>query len=113
MKVPVTNNKAAPIYVGAYMIPAGETRHFEEEDVPPHLRPQPVVQPVVEEPKDPLALLAARPVKEIQAALPELKLEELERLGELEQLKGEAGRKTLLSAIAEELLKRAESGAQR
>ena len=48
-KVSVPNNTAMPIYVGSIMIPAGETRVFNEDEVPAHLRP-PAEAPVIETP---------------------------------------------------------------
>lgn len=107
MKIPVSNNTAMPIYVGAAMIPAGETRHFEEQDVPHHLRPVQEAAPV-DEPVDPLVTLLESNVGDVVAALPELSRADVERLGELEQA-GQA-RKGVLSGIAENLLARAEAG---
>jgi hypothetical protein len=111
-RVPVTNNTAMPIYVGVNMIPGGETRHFEESDVPEHLRPAPAPEPAPTLPPDPLVELAGKGVKEIVEAIPSLSTADLERVGELEQAKGEGARKTLLSAMVEALLKRAEADSQ-
>lgn len=50
-RVMVHNNTNCPIYVGASMIPAGESRDFPEDQVPEHLRPQETVvasEPAVE-----------------------------------------------------------------
>ncbi|MBU1692289.1 MAG: hypothetical protein KJ958_05480 [Gammaproteobacteria bacterium] len=104
-KIPVTNNTAMPIYVGSSMVPAGETRHFDIDHVPLHLRP---VAAEVEAPfaldNNALVALIGESVKNIIEAFPTLTLEELEQIGEIEQL-GQ-NRKTLLSAIATEILKR-------
>lgn len=107
MKIPVHNPTAMPIYVGAAMIPPGETRHFDEQDVPLHLRPAPVEAAPVAAPADPLAELLKGNVASVVAALADLPLADLERLGELERA-GQA-RKGVLSAVAEELLVRAEA----
>ena len=107
MKIPVSNTSAMPIYVGAAMIPPGETRHFDEQDVPHHLRPAPVAEAAPQAPADPLAELLKGNVAAVVAALPDLTDADVERLGELEQA-GQA-RKGVLSAVAEELLVRAEA----
>lgn len=108
-KVAVTNTNAMPIYVGAQMIPAGETRHFDVDQVPEHLRPAPEEAEPVAEPIDPMQALSEGKVSDITAALPALSDADLEHLGELEQTKGDAARKTLLAAIADETIKRAEA----
>lgn len=105
MKIPVHNKSAMPIYVGAAMVLPGETRHFDEQEVPHHLRPAPVEEEQVEDTKDPLAELLLCNVKEVTAALAGLSTAEVERLGELEQT-GQA-RKGVLSAVGELLLTRA------
>ncbi len=112
MKIPVTNTTAMPIYVGATMIPPGEIRHFDESDVPHHLRPAPVAPQAPEPAPDPLQVLVnEKTADEAIAALPGLSIEDLERLGELEQarvLKDKpAPRKSVLSAISDTLLERA------
>jgi hypothetical protein len=91
------------------MIPPGETRHFDADLVPLHLRPAPVEPEVDETRYDPLAELIEGTVKEVAAALADLSDEDLSRLGDLEQAKGDAARKGVLSAIAEEILKRADA----
>lgn len=107
-KIPVTNDTKMPIYVAGLMIPAGETRHFDLDQVPPHLRPQPAA-PAPAAPADPLAELLKRKVVDVVSAIPALSDDDLQRLGDLEQTG--AARKTLLGALAEELLKRADSRA--
>jgi hypothetical protein len=107
-KIPVHNPGAMAMYVAGLMIPPGETRHFDEDLVPLHLRPAPV-EPEPEAPVDALADLVTGTVKEVSAAVPGLSDEDLSRLGELEQAKGDAARKGVLSAIAEETLKRADA----
>mgnify|MGYP000393750727 CR=1 FL=1 len=106
-KVPVTNNTAMPIYVGSHMIPPGETRHFDAAAVPEHLKPAPVAPVAEVVVEDPIAALSDKPAKEVIAAIPELGVEALEKLGDLEQLK-EKPRSTVLAAISEALLSRAD-----
>lgn len=105
-KVPVTNNTRMPIYVGATMIPAGETRHFDAIDVPAHLRPPKPPEPEPEAAADPLAELLAHGVKKIEAQFKDLASADLEKLNVLER-KSESPRKSLLAALDEELLNRA------
>lgn len=108
-KIPIYNNTAMPIYVGGAMIPPGETRHFDIEQVPHHLRP---AAPAVEEEvaPNPLADILGHSVKDIVAMLPALHDDDLVAIGEAEQ-RAEKPRTTLLGAIAEEQLKRAEAKA--
>jgi hypothetical protein len=109
MKTPVHNNTGMPIYVGTSMILPGETRHFHEHEVPHHLRPAaPPAESPVEPPADPMADLLKSNVSDVQSALPGLSDADLERLGELEQLSS-SPRKGVLSAVSEEILKRAEA----
>ena len=116
MKVPIKNPGNSPMYVGSTMIPPGETKHFDLQDLPAHLRPKPV-EPEVEvdggSGGDDTAVktaalddILAKPVKDIQAILPALSDEELEALSVLEQ-KAEKPRTTLLNAIGELQLDRA------
>jgi len=99
MKIPVTNNTAMSIYVGSAMIPAGETRHFEEHEVPHHLRPKAEAAPVEQPVEDPLGELLKGNVQSVVEALDALSSDDIERLGELEQA-GQA-RKGVLNAIAD------------
>ncbi len=108
MKIPVNNDTAMPIYVAGQMIPPGETRHFDPDQVPPHLRPK-APEPEPEAPSDSLAELLDHSVKDIVAQIPALSDADLERLGDLEQAKGGEARKTLLGAIAEAQLDRADA----
>jgi hypothetical protein len=108
--IPVTNNTKMPIYVGAAMVPAGETRLFHEHEVPVHLRPAPEVA-APEAPKaDPVVELAKLPAKEIIAGLDALTNEQLDQLAAIEQVKGDKARSTVLNHISELVLKRAEGG---
>lgn len=107
-KIHVTNSSAMPMYVAGQMIPPGETRHFDPDQVPPHLRPAaPAPEPEPE--ADPVADILGHSVKDIKEMLPALSDDELEALGDAEQ-QAETPRTTLLGAIAEEQLKRAENG---
>ena len=107
MKKAVVNNTNMPIYVGASMIPPGETREFEEADIPAHLRPKdnkPAAQPAAA--ADPVAKLQAETVKEIKAALPNLDDASLARLKDIEEA-SETPRASLLEMIGQEQLFRA------
>lgn len=108
MKIPVHNPSAMPIYVHGAMILPGETRHFDEQDVPTHLRPKPAESEDApdESRYDPLAELLAGSIKDIVAAFPDLADEDLARLEDLENAEA-SPRKGLLAAIGEEKLKRA------
>jgi len=108
-KIPVHNNGAMPIYVAGQMIPAGETRHFDADMVPPEFRPAPAEAAEQPEPEDPLLKLFGEKLSVLLPILKDLSDAELDRLGELEQAKGEGARKTLLAAIAEETLRRADA----
>lgn len=106
MKIPVHNPNDAPIYVGTSMILPGETRHFDvnDPDLPAYLRPAPEAAP--EEAADAMAELLKLGVKDIAAEFDLLDAGELDRLEALENA-AEPPRKTLLSAISEEKLRRA------
>lgn len=115
MKIPVHNPSNRPMYVGASMVPAGETRHFEEHDVPHHLRPQPIEAPVVAQvAPDAMGELSKEPAEKIIELVAALSSAELERLGDIEQAKGDQARRPVLNAIAEQVLKLAgETGEKR
>lgn len=103
MQVPIENKGSMPIYVGGMMIPAGETRHFSEDDLPPEFRSSaPVVQ---DDLADPFAEILDGNVHEVTGALDLLNREWLVRLEAME-LAGK-NRKGVLAAIAEEMLRRA------
>lgn len=106
MKHPVTNQTAMPIYVAGLMIPPGETRHFDIEQIPPEFRPAPAVTaPQAEQlPPNPLADLAAHNAAEIIENLSDLSSDDLAALMKIEE-DGRA-RKTVLAAISAEHLKR-------
>lgn len=104
MKIPIKNESEMPMYVNSSMILPDETRHFDEADVPHHLRPANADVPAVDSEEDALAELANGSVQAAIDQLPKLSTVDLDRLGELEQT-GKA-RVTLLSAIAEEILNR-------
>jgi hypothetical protein len=111
-RIPVRNDTAMPIYVGAHMVPPGETGLFFPDQVPPHLRPVPDVPVVEAEPVDAVAELfkGKGKAKDIIAALPELSNEQLDQLAALEQARGAEARSTVLGAISELVLQRAEDG---
>lgn len=104
-KIPVHNPSMMPMYVGSTMILPGETRHFDEQDVPHHLRPQKEEQAAAPVIDDPFAELLKGTVKDVVVALAGMTTADIEQLGELEQ-QGQQ-RKGILSAIAELLMNRA------
>lgn len=108
MRVPIENKGRMPIYVGGVMIPPGETRHFEDDLLPPEFRSAaPVVAEVAA--GDPLGELLDGNVAEVTGGLDVLSDELLARLEAMEA-EGKK-RKGVLAAIAEELLRRAEARA--
>lgn len=111
-RIPVINDTKMPIYVGSNIVPPGETRDFPESQVPVHLRPAPAEDtPAAAEAgheENPLVSLLDQKVDDVKAAIPGLADAEVELLGELEQMSGNP-RKGVLSAVAEEILKRAEA----
>lgn len=113
MKIPVTNSTAGTIWVGGQMIPPGETRHFEEHQVPRHFRPAPKKPKSEENAGEDPAAIRTRELTQVLNAnvtavrdyLPKLSDADIEELAALE----EAGkqRKGVLEALAEEALNRA------
>lgn len=110
-KIAIENKTRMPMYVAGLMIPAGETRHFNADQVPAEYLPAREEAPAPE-PEDPIEALSRESVKTIVEKFPELTDAELDRLGELEQLKGDAARSTLLGGITSELFHRADQKAK-
>ena len=106
MRVPIENKGAMPIFVGGVMIPPGETRHFEDDMLPPEFRSAAPVA-VEAEAGDPLLDLLAGTVAEVAGGLSVLSDEFLTRLEALET-DGKA-RNGVFKAIAVERLARAEA----
>lgn len=106
MRIPVHNNTAMPMYVGANLVPPGETRDFEEHQVPAHLRPAAAPAEPEEAPPSTAEALQASSAKDVIAALANLSDEHLTELEALEQA-AEKPRKTVIDAIAAEALNRA------
>jgi len=104
MRKAIENTTLMPIFVAGVMIPSGETRHFEDDQIPPEHR-DPAPQPEAEPELDPIGELAARNAVTVIAALPDLASDDLARL-QLLEFEGKA-RKTVLEAIAAEGLARA------
>lgn len=102
----VSNNTASPIFVGGLMIPPGDGRDVDEI----YLEPEDQQQETLAEtdPHAALRELQKKSVKDITAQLPELSDEDLITL---EAIEGEDGksRSTLLAAIAEVQLQRAQA----
>lgn len=105
-KIPVANNTKMPVYVAGMMIPPGETRHFDPDQVPAELRPAPAVDEVQAAPADPMADLVKHKVADIVAVLPSLSDADLARLLDLDAADG-SPRKGVAEAVAAEQLKRA------
>jgi len=106
MMIGVENKGASPMYVAGVMIPAGETRHFEDAALPPEFRPAVAGEVVPPAPAHPLAVLLAGSVREIVAGVDALSDAEIDALIELEE-QSERPRKTLLAELAEVQLERA------
>lgn len=96
-------------FVAGKMIPPGEGRDIDERDLPPELRDAPPEPAAPEAPSldDELQALRKGSVKEVAAALPALSHEALQRLQALEA-EAEHPRKSLLAALADEALRRAD-----
>jgi hypothetical protein len=98
--VSVFNDGDSPRYLGGICIPPGE---FGQ--VPAHLVPATLAEPQPEIPADPLQATLALSVPEIVARFETLQPIDLVRLNDLEE-QAEKPRKSLLEAIARELLVR-------
>lgn len=98
-QLPYYNDHPHAVFIGAVMIPPGHTR-LVDAALLPQPEPTPIDPPP---PTDPLVELLKGNVSQIVAGLDGLSIEELTRLGDLEQTGGQ--RKGVLSAIAEHLLK--------
>lgn len=105
-QVPVHNDTDQIMYVAGRAIPPGESRHFTRQEAP-HLFQAETVEEIVEESTDNLALIAGGSVPGIEAVLPNLSDDDLDRLEQLE-IDGKA-RVTALRAITEEKLNRAQA----
>jgi hypothetical protein len=107
--VPVENRKSIPMHIAGRTIPPGEVRYFDESELPGYMRqPERVASDEVapESGPDPLLAVLEDSVKDITAQLHTFSDDDLNRLDILEQA-GE-NRKTLVSAIQNERLRRAE-----
>lgn len=108
MRVPIENNGLMPLYVAGVMIPPGETRHFDDDQLPPEFR-QAAPAASADVPLDPLMEIVAMKVDEIAKGLADLSGDELDRL---EMLEAEGkNRKGVIAAVVEERLRRADSQA--
>lgn len=106
MRVPVENKGQMPIYVAGTMIQPGETRHFEEDMLPPEYRQSAAVEAEAA-PLDPLLAVLELKVSDVVNGLPDLSDEELDRLEMLES-EGKA-RKGVIEAVTADRLRRAEA----
>lgn len=108
----IENNTPNTIYVGGKMIDPGCGRDIDERDLPPEHRDAPVVLVVAGLSLDDLlADVLKESVKEITHQLAGLTHEALDRLAELEH-EAKHPRKTLLEAIADEKIRRADEALQ-
>lgn len=116
-KIYIENNGDSPMFVGGRLIPPGGGRLFEASEAPPEYHP--AAGAVAEEPAgDPAALLDAHVNEERKHSVHDLKLQlpnwSHEALVRLQALEGadETPRKTLLEAIGDELIRRADDKLQ-
>ena len=98
-KTPYFNDTPNFIFVGGVMVPPYSTREVDENLLP---REAAAEAEAPETEPDELAELLKGNVSEVVAKLPELSLDDIERLGDLEQTGQQ--RKGILGAIAERLL---------
>lgn len=101
MKVPYQNDTDSPVHIGNVTIMPGNTRDVEETHIPGHKGKEIATQDTQ---PHPLGDLLKGNVGVVAQALNGMAFEDVELLGELEQA-GQA-RKTLLAAIATEILAR-------
>ena len=92
--IPYYNDSENAVWIGGQMIPPGCCRMVDAS-----LLPSDPVPAELEQENDPLAELLIGTVDAVLAKLPELSTEEVERLGELEQVGQQ--RKGILGPIAE------------
>lgn len=106
-KIAVSNNTKGIWWVAGQMVPAGETRHFDLEQVPEHMRPKADTPAVVEpaEP-DPIGELQAKSINDVMEMVPALTDAELVQLREREAAVL-SPRTTLLAKLDKEVLDRA------
>ncbi len=110
-KYPVHNPTQMPIYVGSTMIPPQETRHFDLEEIPLHLRPAvEVAEPEATTQADLVADLQKESMSKVLEGTALLNDADLQRLIDLEEA-SEKPRKTLLKELGLIQLKRAEEAA--
>lgn len=109
--IPIENTGKSTMYVNGAAIQPGETRVFNESDLPPYLRPKgDAIVTEEEAPPDLIAELLKSNVPTITEALPNLTDEQLAHAAAIEQ-DAKAPRKSLLEAMGAENLRRAELAA--
>lgn len=107
MKITVHNPGTTPMPVGAAYVMPGESRTFDQQDVPRHLWPDSeTAAPASAPATDAIADLQKKTVKEILAAIPDLSADDLKRLGDLE-VAAKKPRTSLIDAISALELERA------
>jgi hypothetical protein len=102
MKTPYTNETDKFVHIGSVTIAPGATRDVEDSHIPGYTPPNSVA---LEAPENPLVKILALSVEKAKAELKSLTDDQLAQLGDLE--KAGHQRKTLINAIADELLQRA------
>lgn len=110
---PITNDKRSPLYVAGVCIQPGETRLFEESDLPPHLRNPAPARPPADAGPDPRAEILKLSVSDFAEHIASRDGDDAYVVAEedLEYLRGaEASgkaRKGIFATIDEEILRRA------
>lgn len=99
MKVPFFNDSEHYKTIGTTLVPPGETREVDAALLSGY---QPLLAPEPDAPRHIVDVLLAGPVSELLAALPSLAREDLELLGQREQV--EAARREVLGAVSQRLL---------
>ena len=108
-EIPISNTSGETRYVGGKMIPPGETRHIDERLLPPDARPEKAASAAAPAP-DKLRALLDQDARLVKREFPNLTDTELSQLDAMEKT-GKA-RRSLLSAITQEQLVRADAKAR-
>lgn len=110
--IAVVNDTDSPIYVGDQVVVPGNCRHFDEDLVPPHLRPAEASLPAETGPADPPADETDPVAKELGCASEQLldRIAAIEdpglimKLAELEIGRGDAAREAIVDALGQRQL---------
>ena len=109
----IQNAGLSPIYVGGKMIAPGDNRDIDERELPPERRAAAVAAPEEPDatPEQVMQSLRAQSVDSIKGQLAELTPVQLALLNDLE-VADDKPRKTLLMALGDELIARADAALQ-